>query len=90
MSIILVLGAIAAIIFYIIQLRANKKLDMEEGNDQEFIRDVFEPVEKEHYEERLLLSDPYEDLEKLAKLYDKGILTKDEFESKKKEILERI
>jgi len=34
-------------------------------------------------------SDPYEELEKLAKLKDKGIISEAEFESKKKEILSR-
>ena len=37
-----------------------------------------------------LLGDPYEDLEKLAALLDKGIITNEEFEAKKKDLLNRI
>ena len=35
-------------------------------------------------------SDPYEALQKLASLRDAGILSPDEFEAKKKELLDRM
>ena len=38
----------------------------------------------------LQIGDPYNDLEKLAALFEKGVLTKDEYEAKKKELLDRI
>ena len=94
MSIILVLGAIAAIILYIYQMRANAKAQEEESTNidgDEFNSDnIFYPTDNEYQNNNLLGSDPYEDLEKLATLHEKGILTKEEFDEKKKDILKRM
>ena len=93
MSLFLLLGAIAAIIYYIYQMRANARAENEELNDankKRFERDIFYPSDNEYNNETLYLSDPYEDIEKLAALHEKGILTKEEYEAKKKELLDRI
>ena len=93
MSIFLVLGAIVAIIYYIIQMRRSAIAEEEESNklnDREFMRDVFDPSGDEYHNSRLHSGDPYDDLEKLASFYERGILTKEEFEAKKKELLDRI
>ena len=89
MSILLVIGAIAAIIYYIIQMRAARIAD-EELNDKDIVRDMFNPPKDEHLRNKYLETDPYDDLEKLASFYERGILTKEEFEAKKKELLDRI
>ena len=95
-AIILVLGAIAAIIIYVYQLRANKRLEEEESQKPGYGNDIFNisddpiPFGKEEHEEKYLYSNPYDDLERLASLHEKGIITKEEFESKKKELLDRI
>jgi len=52
--------------------------------------DVFDPDDNELYDGKYLQSNPYDDLERLASLYEKGILTKEEYEKKKKELLDRI
>ena len=93
MQILLVLGAVVAIIYYIIQMRANARAEEEEANklnDKEFMRDVFDTSGDEYQNTRLHSADPYDDLEKLASFYERGILTKEEFEAKKKELLDRI
>jgi hypothetical protein len=98
MSLLLVLGSIAAIIYIILRMRLGVKQETDKTNDsnkQDFVRDVFDSSKNirntDHdKEDELLINDPYDDLERLATLYDKGILTKDEFEAKKKDILERI
>ena len=92
-SIFLLLGAIAAIIYYVIQMRRAKMLEEqsdEQGNMQGNMKDVFITTDDEYLKSKLLNSDPYDDLERLASLYERGILTKEEFDAKKKEILERI
>ena len=95
-AIILVLGAIAAIIIYVYQLRANKRLEEEESKKPGYGNDIFNisddpiPFGNEQHEEKYLYSNPYDDLERLASLYEKDIITKEEFEKKKKELLDRI
>ena len=89
MSIILVLGAVAAIIYYIIQMRA-ARIAEEESNEKDNIRDMFYPPGNEIHNDRFLNADPYDDLEKLASLDERGILTKEEFEAKKTELLDRM
>jgi len=89
MQILLVLGAVVAIIYYIIQMRA-ARIAEEELNEKDHIRDMFNPPGDEIQNDRHLIADPYDDLEKLASFYERGILTKEEFEAKKKELLDRI
>ena len=89
MSVLLLIGAIAAIIYYVIQMRRAKMLE-EQSNEQGNMKDVFITTDDEYLKNKLLNSDPYDDLERLASLYERGILTKDEFEEKKKDILDRI
>jgi len=91
-SVLLVLGAIVAVVYYIIQMRRSAIAEEEANkqNDREFMRDVFETSDDEYRNSRLHSGDPYDDLEKLASFYERGILTKEEFETKKKELLERI
>ena len=45
---------------------------------------------KNEYNQELKLTDVYEDIEKLAKLRESGILTEEEFNKKKSELLNRI
>ena len=91
MSVILVLGAIAAIIYYVIQMRNAKRAEEEEEKKKEdYMDDMFIYPDEDHNDDKLLKSDPYDDLERLASLYEKGILTKEEYDSKKKELLDRI
>ena len=112
MGMLLILGAIALVIFYVLRMRANQKADDDESNEkgqQGFMKDMFFPSgnvsntdsdnssssateedDEDDYEEAPQTGDPYNDLEKLAALHDKGILTKEEYDAKKKELLDRI
>jgi len=93
MQILLVLGAIVAIIYYVIQMRANARAENESPNEldkDKYDKDAFYPHDYNYEHDKMLPGDPYTDLEKLASLYEKGILTKDEYDAKKKELLERI
>jgi hypothetical protein len=51
------------------------------------IRGAIGEVEQDHAKEG---SDPFPVLQKLAELRDQGILSSEEFETKKKELLSRI
>ena len=117
MQMLLIFGAIAVVIFYILRMRANQKTEDDESTgtgQQGFMKDVFSPPDntnnidsggnsnsaadedEDEGEEgddgagAPQIGDPYNDLEKLAALFEKGILTKEEYEAKKKELLDRI
>jgi hypothetical protein len=112
MQLLIVIGVIAAIIYYILKMRANAKSSDEESgksNGEGFFNNIFMPQndvtgthsgenadhdeeldDEDDEEDRALLGDPYDDLEKLAALYEKGILTEDEYSKKKKDLLDRI
>jgi len=71
MSVLLLIGAIAAIIYYVIQMRRAKMLE-EQSNEQGNMKDVFITTDDEYLKNKLLNSDPYDDLERLASLYERA------------------
>jgi hypothetical protein len=107
MQILLILGVIAALIYYILKMRANAQSrddESDEANGRGFMNDVFispggvkedytgskADNDDEQDADKALLGDPYSDLEKLAALHEKGILTQEEYSAKKKDLLDRI